>query len=161
MLDPGQGRASWSASATAFDDRPSCCAVFNTSTANVVFILAFTSMFAAILSWIFLEGAALANATLVTMAGDGLGVGADRSRTGLPSGHIFGDVMAACSAFPARTGAITLSRAARIDMGFVPLVATIYRASFRSFLRRRVLILAGRATLRSRTPAWIMFNGRS
>ena len=30
-------------------------AVYNTSTANLVFILAFTTMFAALLSWIFLK----------------------------------------------------------------------------------------------------------
>ena len=30
-------------------------AVFNTSTANLVFILAFTTMFAALLSWLFLK----------------------------------------------------------------------------------------------------------
>ena len=30
-------------------------AVYNTSTANLVFILAFTTMFAALLSWVFLK----------------------------------------------------------------------------------------------------------
>ena len=42
-------------------------AVYNTSTANLVFILAFTTMFAALLSWIFLKERPRP-ATLVTMA---------------------------------------------------------------------------------------------
>ena len=42
-------------------------AVYNTSTANVVFILAFTTMFAALLSWIFLKERPRP-VTLVTMA---------------------------------------------------------------------------------------------
>ena len=34
---------------------PSSPAVYNTSTANLVFILAFNTMFAALLSWLFLK----------------------------------------------------------------------------------------------------------
>ena len=59
-------------------------AVYRTSTANLVFILAFTSMFAALLSWIFL-GERPRNGTLAAMAamvvgvliivGDGIGSG--------------------------------------------------------------------------------------
>ena len=97
-------------------------AVFNTTTANVVFILAFTSMFAAILSWVFL-GERPANATLLTMAAMVAGV-ALIVHDGLASGNIFGDAMAACSAF-LLASAITLSRRSGLDMGFVPLVTAL------------------------------------
>src|SRR5262245_9460115 len=60
-------------------------AVFNTSTANVVFILAFTSMFAALLSWVFLKERP-SNATLTTMLVMVLGVGLI-VQDGLESGH--------------------------------------------------------------------------
>ena len=59
-------------------------AVYNTSTANLVFILAFTTMFAALLSWVFLKERPRP-ATLVAMAvmivgvliivGDSIGTG--------------------------------------------------------------------------------------
>src|SRR5690606_6288027 len=97
-------------------------AVFNTTTANVVFILAFTSMFAAILSWVFL-GERPANATLLTMAAMVAGV-ALIVHDGLASGNIFGDAMAACSAFLLAIS-LTLSRRSGADMGFVPLVAAV------------------------------------
>lgn len=97
-------------------------AVFNTTTANVVFILAFTSMFAAILSWIFL-GERPSNATLLTMAAMGGGV-LLIVHDGLSSGNVFGDAMAACSAF-LLAASLTLSRKSGAEMGFVPLVATL------------------------------------
>jgi drug/metabolite transporter (DMT)-like permease len=97
-------------------------AVFNTTTANVVFILAFTSMFAAILSWIFL-GERPSNATLLTMAAMVAGV-LLIVHDGLSSGNLFGDAMALCSALVLATS-LTLSRRSKADMGFVPLVAAV------------------------------------
>ncbi len=91
--------------------------VFNTSTANVAFILAFNPMFSALLSWIFLKERP-ANATFAAMlamiAGMALIVHA-----GIESGHIFGDLMAVISAFTA-AAAITLSRANGGNFGFAP-----------------------------------------
>ena len=97
-------------------------AVFNTTTANVVFILAFTSMFAAILSWIFL-GERPGNATLLTMAAMVAGV-LLIVHDGLSSGNFFGDAMAACSALLLAIS-LTLSRKSGADMGFVPLVSAV------------------------------------
>ena len=97
-------------------------AVFNTTTANVVFILAFTSMFAAILSWIFL-GERPGNATLLTMAAMVAGV-LLIVHDGLSSGNFFGDAMAACSALLLAIS-LTLSRKSGGDMGFVPLVSAV------------------------------------
>lgn len=124
-------------------------AVFNTSTANVVFILAFTSMFAALLSWIFLKERP-ANATLVTMAIMIVGVGFI-VQGGLEGGHLFGDAMAASSAF-LLAGAITISRASGRDMGLVPLVTAIFPGIIALFL----LPAGGLAIAK---PLWIAFDG--
>ncbi|APG90583.1 DMT family transporter [Sinorhizobium americanum] len=124
-------------------------AVFNTSTANVVFILAFTSMFAAILSWIFLKERP-SNATLLTMAIMLLGVGVI-VQDGLESGHLFGDAMAACSAF-LLASAITISRASGRDMALVPLATAIFPA-----LAALTLLPASGFAIAA--PGYILFNG--
>ncbi len=124
-------------------------AVFNTSTANVVFILAFTSMFAAILSWIFLKERP-SNATLATMAIMLLGVGVI-VQDGLESGHLFGDAMAACSAF-LLASAITISRASRRDMALVPLTTAIFPAL-------AALMLLPPSGIAIAEPGYILFNG--
>ena len=72
-------------------------AVYNTSTANVAFILAFNPMFGALLAWIFLKQKPHAF-TLITMLFMVFGVGLIVS-DGLSSGHFFGDLMALLSAF--------------------------------------------------------------
>lgn len=124
-------------------------AVFNTSTANVVFIIAFTSMFAALMSWIFL-GERPSNATLVTMAAMVGGV-ALIVHDGLESGNVFGDAMAACTALLLAL-AITLSRHSRLDMGFVPLVAAIFPGI-------AALILLPQTGFQIADPGFILFNG--
>ncbi|MGH6807300.1 MAG: DMT family transporter [Ensifer adhaerens] len=124
-------------------------AVFNTSTANVVFILAFTSMFAALLSWIFLKERP-SNATLVTMAAMAIGVGLI-VQDGLESGHLFGDAMAASSAF-LLASAITISRASGRDMALVPLVTAIFPAAV-----ALLLLPAGGFSIAA--PQYILFNG--
>lgn len=63
--------------------------VFNTATANVVFIVAFNPMFGALLSWLFLKEKPSV-ATLIAMVFMISGVGLIVS-DGLSSGHIFGD----------------------------------------------------------------------
>ncbi|MDX3928730.1 MAG: DMT family transporter [Shinella sp.] len=124
-------------------------AVFNTSTANVVFILAFTSMFAALLSWIFLRERP-SNATLLTMAAMLAGV-ALIVHDGLESGNIFGDAMACCSAF-LLASAITISRRSGQDMGFVPLVTAILPGI-------AALALLPSGGLEIARPGFILFNG--
>ncbi len=124
-------------------------AVFNTTTANVVFILAFTSMFAALLSWLFL-GERPSNATLATMAAMVCGI-ALIVHDGLETGNFFGDAMAACSAL-LLASAITISRKSGADMGFVPLVTAIVPGV------AGLLMLPG-GTLQIEQPAFILFNG--
>jgi drug/metabolite transporter (DMT)-like permease len=124
-------------------------AVYTTTTANLVFILAFNTMFAALLSWIFL-GERPRIGTLIAMAVMIAGVliiVAD----GLAAGNFFGDMMALASAFLIAS-AITISRSTGKDMGFTPLVAV-------------VLPFALAATIVSQTgftmeaPWWIILNG--
>lgn len=124
-------------------------AVFNTSTANVVFILAFTSMFAALLAWIFLKERP-STSTLVTMAvmigGIWLIV-----EDGLSTGNLFGDAMAMATAI-LLAGAITISRASGRDMGLVPLVTAIVPCIVGVFmLPTGGLVIAD--------PFWIIFDG--
>ncbi|QRM54936.1 DMT family transporter [Sinorhizobium sp. BG8] len=124
-------------------------AVFNTSTANVVFILAFTSMFAAILSWIFL-GERPSNATLLTMGAMVAGV-ALIVHDGFASGNIFGDLMAASSAL-LLASAITISRRSGHAMGLVPLVTAIFPGTI-------ALLLIPAGGLEIARPGFILFNG--
>lgn len=124
-------------------------AVFNTTTANVVFILAFTSMFAAILSWIFL-GERPSNATLLTMAAMVVGV-LLIVHDGLSSGNFFGDAMACCSALLLATS-LTLSRRSGADMGFVPLVAAALSGILGLFLLPEGGLVVAE-------PIYILFNG--
>ncbi|MCV9965775.1 DMT family transporter [Pararhizobium sp. BT-229] len=124
-------------------------AVFNTATANVVFIVAFTSMFAAVLSWIFLKERP-SNATLVTMAVMVFGVGLI-VQDGLKSGNFFGDAMAVCSAL-LLASAITVSRASGKDMGLVPLATAIFPGIIG-------YLLSPSEGLAIAHPGWIMFSG--
>ncbi|MDM9619852.1 hypothetical protein A6U87_05040 [Rhizobium sp. AC44/96] len=124
-------------------------AVFNTATANVVFIVAFNPMFGALLSWLFLKERPSVS-TLVTMLVMVFGVGLI-VHDGLSGGHVFGDAMALLSAL-ILASAITVGRASRRDMGFVPLLA----AAFPAALGFANALPAG---LTIEHPAWIIFNG--
>ncbi|HEU4987125.1 MAG TPA: DMT family transporter [Rhizobiaceae bacterium] len=124
-------------------------AVFHTSTANLVFILAFNSMFAALLSWIFLRErpkpvtlAAMAVMLLgvLIIVGDGIG-----------AGNFFGDMLALTSAFLIAS-AITITRASGKDMGFAALIAVILPFAVSAFLVSEV-------GYKVEAPWWIIFNG--
>ena len=97
-------------------------AIYNTSTANLVFILAFNTMFAALLSWLILKERP-GPATLVAMAAMLVGV-LIIVGDGISSGHLFGDLMALASAFCIAL-AITITRASSKNMGFTPLVSVV------------------------------------
>lgn len=91
--------------------------VFNTSTANLVFILAFNPLLAAILSW-WMIGERPKTVTwiaiAVTMIGVGIIVGG-----GLQAGTWFGD-FCALGAAVTLAWAITLSRKSQADMSLAP-----------------------------------------
>lgn len=97
-------------------------AVYNTTTANLVFILAFNTAFSALLSWMFLKERPK-TATLVAMAFMLFGVGIIVN-DGISAGHLFGDTMALLSAF-ILSSAITTSRGSGKDMGFTAILSTI------------------------------------
>lgn len=147
-LVPGW-RAAWAGLFYGVSSSLFVAAVFNTATANVVFIIAFTPMFAALLSWIFLKERP-GVATLVTMSIMILGVGLI-VQGGLTSGHAFGDLLATLAAF-CIGAAITIGRSSRRDIGFVPLIGAIIPAAcaFVAIYPHGILI---------ENPVWIVIDG--
>jgi drug/metabolite transporter (DMT)-like permease len=123
--------------------------VFNTSTANLVFILAFNTVFAAALSWIFLKERPQ-TVTLVTMAVMIVGV-LIIVGSSLGTGHLFGDLMGLCSAFFIAC-AITISRSSGKDMGFTALVGVILPCMVAAFM-------VSKGGFEVEAPWWILFNG--
>ena len=123
--------------------------VFHTNTANVVFIVAFTPMFAALLAWMFLRERPSA-ATLITMAAMIFGVSLIVSG-GMAGSHLTGDLLAALSAL-LLASAITVGRACRLEMGFVPLIATALPAVIG-------LAMALPTGLAITHPGWIFLDG--
>lgn len=124
-------------------------AVYSTSTANLVFILAFTTMFSALLSWAFL-GQRPANATLLTMAVMILGV-LIIVWDSIGSGNLFGDLIALLSSFIIAS-AITVSRHSGKDMGFTALIGVIF-----PFMIAAALVTKNGFSIDA--PWWIIFNG--
>lgn len=124
-------------------------AVYTTATANLVFILAFNTMFAALLSWVFLGERPRAG-TLLAMAAMIVGVliiVAD----GLAAGNFFGDMMALASAFLIAS-AITISRSTGKDMGFTPLVAVVLPFALAA-------TIVSQSGFSVQSPWWIILNG--
>lgn len=124
-------------------------AVYYTSAANVVFILAFNPVFTAMLAWAVVgERPSMATAvTIVAMIfGVGLIVGG-----GIDTGHWFGDLLSAVSAL-ATACAITISRGQKRGMGFIPLLATVIPAALG-------LSYALPAGLVVHHPFWIILDG--
>ena len=124
-------------------------AVFNTATANVVFIVAFTPMFAALFGWLVLKEIP-SRSTLVTMAAMVAGVTLIVSG-GLKMGGLLGDMMALLTS-ALLAAAITISRKSGRDMGFVPLVATILPALV-------ALGFVGTQGFSMEAPGWVIFDG--
>jgi len=123
--------------------------VFHTTTANLVFILTFNTMFAALLSWLFLRERPRP-ATFLAMAAMVLGVGIIVGGS-IGSGHLFGDVMAMSSAFFVAS-ALTISRASGKDMGFTALIGVVL-----PFIVAAIMVMnVGYAV---KEPWWIIFNG--
>jgi drug/metabolite transporter (DMT)-like permease len=124
-------------------------AVYTTSTANLVFILAFNSMFAAILGWIVL-GERPGVATIAAMLATALGVMVIVAGS-LGGGMLFGDLMSMAAAFFI-AGAITVSRASGRDMGFTPLVGVLLPMLVAAvFVAKNGYAIAA--------PAWILLDG--
>ncbi len=123
--------------------------VYNTSTANLVFILAFNTMFAALLSWVFLKERPRP-ATLVAMAVMIVGVLIIVADS-IGNGTLFGDLMGLASAFSIAT-AITISRSSKEEMGFASLVGVVLPFAV-------AVIMVANVGYRVDAPWWIIFNG--
>lgn len=125
-------------------------AVFNTTTANLVFILAFNPMFSALLAW-WLIGERPKPQTFLAMLVMIVGV-LLIVFDGLKAGNITGDLLALASSF-ILASAITASRKARTDMGFAPLFAAIVPAMI------GLTMVGGPAGLVVAEPVWLVLNG--
>ena len=124
-------------------------AVYSTSTANLVFILAFNTMFSALLAWIFLSER-MRPATMLAMAAMIAGV-AIIVWDSIGTGNLFGDFMALCSALFIAS-AITITRASDREMGFTPLIGVIFPALI-------ALLFIADGGYRIDAPWWIILNG--
>ncbi|MBZ9600828.1 DMT family transporter [Phyllobacterium chamaecytisi] len=124
-------------------------AVYNTKTANLVFILAFNTVFSALLSWVFLKERPK-TVTFIAMFFMLIGVGII-VREGLSSGHVFGDLVALLSTFILST-AITVSRSSGKDMGFAAIIGTILPLIVAAFM-------VSQNGYTVAVPGWIIFNG--
>lgn len=124
-------------------------AVFNTTTANLVFILAFNPMFAAALSWIFF-GERPRPATLLAMtvmlAGVLIIVG-----DGISAGNFLGDMLAVATALLLAC-AITISRASGKDMGFAALLSAGFPFAIAA-------VMTWQTGYRVEVPWWVVLNG--
>lgn len=125
-------------------------AVYNTSTANLVFILALNPMFSALLAW-WLVGEKPKPQTFVAMAVMIFGVALIVS-DGMQAGNLFGDLLALASSFLLAC-AITASRKSRTDMGFTPLFGAIAPALV------GLAMAGGPSGLVLGDPIWLVLNG--
>jgi drug/metabolite transporter (DMT)-like permease len=125
-------------------------AVFNTSTANVVFILAFTGMFSALLAWM-LTGETPAKPTIAAMAVTVLGV-ALIVGDGLTSGRWLGDAFALFTSFMLAL-AITLTRQHDVDLRINVLAANVLP----SIVSATIMFAGSGVTINA--PGWSLLNG--
>ena len=125
-------------------------AVFHTTTANLVFILAFNPMFAALMGWLLI-GERPKPRTFAAMAAMGFGVGLIVSDD-LQAGNLIGNMLALFTTLMMSL-VITISRKARTGMGFAPLFAAIVPCLVGLFM------VGGPAGIVLPQPHWLMLNG--
>ena len=125
-------------------------AVFHTTTANLVFILAFNPMFAALMGWLLL-GEKPRPQTFLAMVAMIFGVGLIVS-DGLQGGNMIGNLLALFTSLMLSL-IITISRKARTGMGFAPLIAAIVPCVV------GMIMIGGPAEIVLPHPGWLMLNG--
>lgn len=124
--------------------------VYATSTANLVFILAFNPMFAALFGWLML-GERPKPVTFLAMAVMAIGVFII-VEDGLSGGHFLGD-LAALGAAAIMALAITISRASGKEMGYAALLSGAVPA-----LVAGIIVCSGNGVV-TESPGWIVLNG--
>jgi drug/metabolite transporter (DMT)-like permease len=125
-------------------------AVFYTTTANLVFILAFNPMFAALMGWLLI-GERPKPQTFVAMTAMIVGVGLIVS-DGLQAGNMIGNLLALFTSLMLSL-IITISRKARTGMGFAPLFAAIVPCVV------GLIMVGGPSGIVLPEPGWLMLNG--
>ncbi len=125
-------------------------AVFSTSTANLVFILAFNPMFAALFGWLII-GERPKPATFLTMIAMTAGVFII-VEGGFSGGHVLGDLSALASA-ASMALAITISRASGKEMGFAALLSAVVPAIVAGY------VVFQQGGIVAQSPGWIVVNG--
>ena len=125
-------------------------AVYATTTANLVFILAFNPMFGALFGWLILKERPRPPTFLamgVMAAGVFIIV-----QEGLSGGHFLGDLAALVAAATIAL-AVTLSRLSGRDMGFAALISAVVPALVAGIL------VWNQGGLHMNAPGWTMLNG--
>ena len=124
--------------------------VYATTTANLVFILAFNPMFGALFGWMML-GEKPKPATFLTMIAMTIGVFII-VQDGLSGGHFYGDLSALFAAMSIAL-AITITRKSGKEMGFAALISAIVPAMIAG------IIVLQQGGLNVDVPGWIILNG--
>lgn len=128
-------------------------AIYNTSTANLVFILTTITVFSALLGWIIL-GEKPKPITLATMAVLVAAILAIVYES-LESGNLFGDLCALAAAFAISMAQI-IARKSGEDMGFAPMIGAILPACVAAVV---LLNNGGASAFHLDVPIWIILNG--
>ena len=124
-------------------------AVFNTSTADLVFILAFNTVFSSVLSWLMLNQRPQ-NATLIAMAAMLVGVLVIVAG-GLGTGNMLGNLLALANAFLLAL-ALTLTHGSDRDMGLTSITSTLFPLVLGAWM-------TGGTVQQLDAPWWIVLNG--
>ncbi|KPB01747.1 DMT family transporter [Ahrensia marina] len=128
-------------------------AVFNTTTANLVFILTSTTIFSALLGWVLLRERPKP-ATLITMAIMVFAVFLIVSES-IQSGNYFGDLCAVAASFGLSLG-IVFARMSGKDMGFAPMIGGILPTILAAGI---LLSKGGVSAFHLDAPWWTIANG--
>jgi drug/metabolite transporter (DMT)-like permease len=124
--------------------------VYATTTANLVFILAFNPMFGALFGWLILKEKPR-SPTFLAMAAMAVGVFII-VQEGLAGGHFLGDLSALCAAMTIAL-AVTLSRLSGRNMGFAALISAVVPALIAGML------VWNQGGLHMSAPGWTVLNG--
>ncbi len=131
-------------------------AVFNTTIANVVFILALTPLFAALMSFIWFREN-LRPATWLALVSALFGVGVI-VWSGLNTASMLGDMMAAATALT-MAAAFTITRRTGKDMSMSPVLVGAITAPIALFASGAIAVGGASLALEPQQWGWMLLNG--
>lgn len=128
-------------------------AVFNTTTANLVFILTTITIFSALLGWFFLgeKPKPITLWTIAVMIVAILAIVYD----GLAGGNLLGDICALLAAFFLSCGQIVARKSGK-NMGFAPMLGALLPAVVAAII---LMNNGGVSAFHLDAPIWIILNG--